>query len=46
MLAKSFREMAVFTSTSGADPWATARWWADVFDGSIAGEFGDSAPNG
>ena len=26
-----------------ADPWATARWWADVFDGSIAGEFGDAA---
>ena len=25
-----------------ADAWKTARWWAGVFDGSIAGEFGDA----
>ena len=24
------------------DPWGTARWWANVFGGNIAGEFGDS----
>ena len=40
-----FREMVRLhhLHIRAADPWTTARWWADVFDGSIAGEFGDDA---
>ena len=40
-----FREMVRLhhLHIRAADPWATALWWADVFDGSIAGEFGDAA---
>ncbi len=40
-----FREMVRLhhLHVRAADPWAAARWWADVFDGSIAGEFGDAA---
>ena len=40
-----FREMVRLhhLHIRAADPWATARWWADVFDGGIAGEFGDDA---
>lgn len=41
----AFREMVRLhhLHIRAADPWATARWWAGVFDGSIAGEFGDAA---
>ncbi len=41
----TFREMVRLhhLHVRAADPWATARWWADVFDGGIAGEFGDEA---
>ena len=40
-----FREMVRLhhLHIRAADPWTTVRWWADVFDGSIAGEFGDDA---
>ena len=40
-----FREMVRLhhLHIRAADPWATARWWAEVFGGSIAGEFGDDA---